>query len=198
MEIQSTGFEGLALVTPRRFGDERGFFLESYQRSRYAASGLDADFVQDNHSRSRQGVLRGMHFQVKRPQAQIVTVMQGRVFDVAVDLRRASRTFGKWFGAELSADTGPSQLVMAPGFAHGFLVLSESADLHYKVSRYYDHGDEGGLRWDDPDVGIRWPVTSAASIAARDAEFPRLVELGHDRLPHDPPVEYTTSQLPSQ
>ena len=190
MELTSTGLDGLVVVTPRRFGDNRGFFLESYQRSRYVDAGIDAEFVQDNHSRSRHGVLRGMHFQVKRPQAQIVTVMNGRVFDVAVDLRPASRTFGKWFGAELSADGGPSQLVMAPGFAHGFLVLSESADLHYKVSRFFDHADEGGVRWDDTEIGIRWPDAAArATVAPRDAAFPLLRELSRDELPHDPPVE---------
>lgn len=187
MDIRPTGLEGLLLIEPRRFVDERGFFLESYQRERYVAAGIDADFVQDNHSRSLKGVLRGLHFQVKRPQAQIVTLIHGRVFDVAVDLRPASKTFGKWFGAELSEE-GPRQLYMAPGFAHGFCVLSDVADLHYKVSRTYDHGDEGGLLWNDPDVGIRWPV-EPASVAPRDAAYPRLSELGPDRLPHHPPVE---------
>lgn len=187
MEIRPTGLEGLLLIEPRRFVDERGFFLESYQRERYVAAGIDADLVQDNHSRSLKGVLRGLHFQVKRPQAQIVTLIHGRVFDVAVDLRPASKTFGKWFGAELSEE-GPRQLYMAPGFAHGFCVLSDVADLHYKVSRTYDHGDEGGLLWNDPDVGIRWPV-EPTSVAPRDAAYPRLSALGPDRLPHHPPVE---------
>lgn len=187
MDIRPTGLEGLLLIEPRRFVDERGFFLESYQRERYVAAGIDSDFVQDNHSRSLKGVLRGLHFQVKRPQAQIVTLIHGRVFDVAVDLRPASRTFGKWFGAELSED-GPRQLCMAAGFAHGFCVLSDVADLHYKVSRYYDHTDEGGLLWNDPDVGIRWPV-EPASVAPRDAAYPPLSALGPDRLPHHPPVE---------
>lgn len=187
MDVRPTGLEGLLLVEPRRFGDERGFFLESYQRDRYRAAGFDADLVQDNQSRSKRGVLRGIHFQVRRPQAQIVTVMRGRVFDVAVDLRPRSPTFGKWFGAELS-DEGPRQLCMAPGFGHGFCVLSDIADLHYKVSRFYDHEDEGGLLWNDPDVGVRWPIVPE-SIAPRDAAYPRLRDLGPERLPHDPPIE---------
>src|ERR1700741_3978350 len=142
MEIRATGIEGLLLIAPRRFGDARGFFLESYQRERYAMAGIAHDFVKDNHSRSVKGVLRGLHFQVKRPQAQIVTVMRGRVFDVAVDLRPDSASFGRWYGVELS-DEGPRQLYMAPGFAHGFCVLSDFADLHYKVSQLYDRTDEG-------------------------------------------------------
>ena len=177
----------MLLIEPRKRGDARGFFLESYHRERYAAAGIEADLVQDNHSRSVKGVMRGLHFQIKRPQAQIVTVMHGKVFDVAVDLRPASPTFGKWFGAELSED-GPRQLYMAPGFAHGFCVLSDVADLHYKVSRYYDHTDEGGLLWNDPDVGIRWPI-EPESIAPRDAAYPRLAALSREGLPHDPPVE---------
>lgn len=157
--------------------------MESFSLPRYRELGIDGDFVQDNHSRSVRGVLRGMHFQVKRPQAQIVTVIRGRIFDVAVDLRHGSPTFGKWFGAELS-DSGPRQMVMAAGFAHGFCVLSEVADLHYKVTRLYDPQDEGGLAWNDPDVGVAWPIVPTA-IGARDAAYPRLRDLARDRLPHD-------------
>lgn len=188
MDVHPTGLEGLLLIAPVRFGDARGFFLETYQKDRYRSFGVDAEFVQDNHSRSTRGVLRGLHFQIKRPQAQMVTVMNGRIFDVAVDLRPASSTFGKWFGAELSSEDGPCQLFMAPGFAHGFYVLSEVADLHYKVSRYYDHADEGGLIWNDPEVGIRWPLEQAR-VSARDAAYPRLRELQASQLPHDPPME---------
>lgn len=188
MEVRETGLSGLFVVEPKRFGDARGFFLESWQKARYAAAGMDADMVQDNHSRSSRGVLRGMHYQVKRPQAQIVTVMRGKIFDVAVDLRPASPTFGKWFGAELSED-GPRQMFMAPGFAHGFYVLSDVADLHYKVSRSYDPEDEGGLLWNDPDVGIKWPTMTPGSVSPRDAAYPRLRDIAKDRLPHDPPVE---------
>ena len=191
MKIGSAGIAGLFLVEPVSFGDARGFLLESYQRRRYRDAGIDYDFVQDNHSRSAKGVLRGMHFQVKRPQAQIVTVLRGRIFDVAVDLRPQSATFGRWFGAELSDESGPRQLCMAPGFAHGYYVLSEFADLHYKVSRFYDPEDEGGLLWNDEDIGVAWPE-GLRLISPRDANYPRLREVSQDRLPHDPPVENVT------
>lgn len=181
MRIEPTGLEGLLVVEPKCFGDERGFFLENYQRDRYREAGILDEFVQDNHSRSIGGVLRGMHFQVKLPQAQIVTVMHGRIFDVAVDLRQNSKTFGKWFGVELS-DQGPRQIYMAPGFAHGFCVLSDVADLHYKVSRFYDHGDEGGLLWNDPDIGIKWTIENPV-VSARDAAFPLLRNIDRAALP---------------
>lgn len=186
MQVMSTGIEGLTLIEPRRFADARGFFLESYQKLRYHEAGITDAFIQDNHSRSGRGVLRGLHFQIKRPQAQIVTVMRGRVFDAVVDLRPSSPTFGHWFGAELS-DDGVCQMYMAPGLAHGFCVLSDFADLHYKVSRYYDHADEGGLLWNDPDVGIEWPE-DPNEISARDSAYPRLRDLTRERLPHAPPV----------
>ena len=186
MDVRPTGISGVLVLEPRSFADERGFFLESFQRPRYRELGIEGDFVQDNHSRSVKGVLRGMHFQVKRPQAQIVTVIRGRIFDAVVDLRPGSATFGKWFGTELS-DSGPRQVYMAPGLAHGFCVLSDVADLHYKVTRTYDAHDEGGLSWNDPDVGIQWPI-DPSSVGARDAAFPRLRDLGRDRLPQDPPV----------
>jgi len=181
MHVEQTGLAGLLLIEPKCFRDERGFFLETYQRSRYSTVGIDDDFVQDNHSRSVKNVLRGLHFQVKNPQAQIVTVMRGKIFDVVVDLRRSSTTFGRWFGAELS-DEGARQLYMAPGFAHGFCVLSEVADLHYKVTRTYDHTDEGGLLWNDPQVGIRWPI-DLPIVSPRDASYPKLRELDATRLP---------------
>lgn len=181
MRIEQTGLEGLLVIEPKCFGDERGFFLENYHRPRYRDAGITEEFVQDNHSRSVGGVLRGMHFQVQRPQAQIVTVMHGRIFDVAVDLRQNSKTFKQWFGVELS-DRGPRQIYMAPGFAHGFCVLSDVADLHYKVSRIYDHGDEGGLHWNDPDIGIRWPNQNPI-VSARDAAFPIIAKIDRAALP---------------
>ncbi|HSZ67835.1 MAG TPA: dTDP-4-dehydrorhamnose 3,5-epimerase [Xanthobacteraceae bacterium] len=181
MRIEPIGLSGLLLIEPRYFRDERGYFLESFSRPRYRDAGIADDFVQENHSRSYRGILRGLHFQVRRPQAQLVTVMRGRVFDVAVDLRRGSQTFGRWFGAELS-DEGVCQMYMAPGFAHGFCVLSDTADLHYMVSRIYDHSDEGGLLWSDPDIGIRWPV-AAPVVSAHDAAYPRLRDIASDRLP---------------
>ena len=133
MNITTTPLRGLLIIEPPCFQDERGYFVETYQESRYRKVGIQDSFVQDNHSRSDARVLRGLHFLVRRPQAQIVTVMHGRVFDVVVDLRLASPTFGRWFGIELS-EAGPRQVYMAPGFAHGFCVLSDRADLHYKVS----------------------------------------------------------------
>ena len=182
MQVNKTGLPGLLLIEPRCFRDDRGFFLESFQTERYRDSGISDAFVQDNHSRSRQGVLRGLHFQVKRPQAQIVTVIRGRIFDVAVDLRAGSATFGRWYGVELS-DEGARQLYMAPGFAHGFCVLSEFADLHYKVSGRYDQGDEGGVLWNDRDLGIGWPIAKPI-VSERDGAYPALRELDRASLPH--------------
>jgi dTDP-4-dehydrorhamnose 3,5-epimerase len=182
MNVKETGLAGLKLIEPRYFRDERGYFLETFARPRYRDAGISDDFVQENHSRSSRGILRGLHFQVRRPQAQLVTVMRGTVFDVAVDLRRGSKTFGRWFGAELS-DDGVCQMYMAPGFAHGFCVLSDTADLHYMVSRIYDHSDEGGLLWSDPDIGIRWPLP-APLVSARDGGYPRLCNIADERLPH--------------
>ena len=132
MKISSTPLDGLLIIEPDLFQDERGFFLETFQSSRYKRAGINDDFIQDNQSRSFKGVLRGLHFQMNRPQAQIVTLLSGRIFDVGVDIRPTSRTFGKWFGIELS-ESGPRQIYLAPGFAHGFCVMSDWADLHYKV-----------------------------------------------------------------
>jgi dTDP-4-dehydrorhamnose 3,5-epimerase len=182
MKIVEAGIPGLLLIEPDFRQDGRGFFLESFRRERYREIGIDDDFVQDNHSRSLRHVLRGLHFQVRHPQAQIVTVMRGRIYDATVDLRWRSAQFGKWFGVELS-DEGPRQLYMAPGFAHGFCVLSDTADLHYKVSREYTGDDEGGLLWSDPEIGIRWPIDDP-QISPRDATFPRLRDIPRDRLPH--------------
>ncbi len=182
MRVEQTGLSGLLLIEPRCFRDERGFFLESFQAERYRDNGIAETFVQDNHSRSRRGVLRGLHFQVKRPQAQLVTIMRGRVFDVAVDLRPDSATFGRWQGVELSEDE-PRQLYMASGFAHGFCVLSDFADLHYKVSRIYDESDESGVAWNDPQIGIRWPIENPM-MSSRDRSYPLLRKLDRARLPH--------------
>ena len=184
MHIEQTGLEGLLLIEPRRFRDERGFFLESYREERYRAAGIADDFVQDNHSRSLKGVLRGLHFQVRRPQSQLLTVMRGRIFDVTVDLRSWSATFGRWYGTELS-DEGPAQLYMAHGFAHGFCVLSDIADLHYKVSQSYDPSDEGGLLWSDPEIGIRWPIQTPI-VSKRDAAYPMLRQIPPEGLPQRP------------
>lgn len=143
MKIHNTNIAGLLVIEPKLYEDERGFFLETFQIDRYKKVGIDVNFKQDNQSRSKRNILRGLHFQVKKPQVQLLTVLRGTIFDVCVDLRINSPTFGKWFGVELSED-GPRQIYMAPGFAHGFFVSSEWADLHYKVSENYDHSDEGG------------------------------------------------------
>jgi dTDP-4-dehydrorhamnose 3,5-epimerase len=182
MIINTTPLEGLLIIEPEFFYDDRGFFLESFQKKRYEEFGINSNFIQDNQSRSMKNVLRGMHFQIKQPQSQIVTVLRGRIFDVVVDLRPKSHTFSKWFGVELS-DTGPRQIYMAPGFAHGFCVLSEWADLHYKVTSNYNPHDEGGLLWNDSDVGIIWPVENPI-LKSRDANFAKLKELNIDQLPH--------------
>ena len=184
MIIKQTPLDGLLVIEPHCFQDNRGFFLETYQADRYHDAGIVDTFVQDNQSRSVKGVLRGMHFQVQRPEAQLVTVIRGRIFDVGVDLRFTSPTFGQWFGIELH-DTGPRQIYMAPGFAHGFCVLSDLADLHYKVSRNYDADDEGGLHWNDLDVGIEWPLVNPA-VATRDASYLKLREIAQNQLPHAP------------
>jgi dTDP-4-dehydrorhamnose 3,5-epimerase len=182
MNVSRARLDGLFIIEPECFPDERGYFLETYRNDRYAESGIADRFVQDNLSRSRQGILRGLHFRVRRPQAQLVTVVRGRIFDVCVDLRTGSPTFSQWFGIELSDDR-PRQLFMAPGFAHGFCVLSEWADVHYKVTERYDPGDVAGLRWNDPDVGIRWPIATPL-LAPRDAAYPLLRELTASHLPH--------------
>lgn len=175
MKIVAHPFPGIIVLEPDRFEDARGFFLESFEQERYRELGIAENFVQDNHSRSKKDVLRGLHFTRNKPQAQIVTVMRGRIFDVVVDIRKDSPTFGEWFGAELS-DEGPRQVYMAHGFAHGFCVLSDWADLHYKVSERYDPSDEGGLIWNDSDVKIDWPIKGPV-ISERDARHRALVDL---------------------
>lgn len=175
MKVSTCKLEGILLIEPKRYNDERGFFLESFEQVRYRKLGIVDEFVQDNHSRSKKDVLRGLHFTKNKPQAQIVTVMRGKVFDAVVDIRKDSSTFGQWFGTELS-DEGIRQIYMPHGFAHGFCVLSDWADLHYKVSCTYDAEDEGGLLWNDPDVGIQWPLCAPA-VTVRDASYPKLKEL---------------------
>lgn len=177
MKVVAQPFPGIMVLEPDRFEDARGFFLESFEEERYRALGIAETFVQDNHSRSAKNVLRGLHFTRNRPQAQIVTVMRGRIFDVVVDIRKDSSTFGKWFGTELG-DEGPRQVYMAHGFAHGFCVLSDWADLHYKVSQRYDPNDDGGLRWNDSDVGIEWPINTPI-ISERDRNHPFLQSIAN-------------------
>jgi len=160
MNAQSTAIEGVFVLEPKVFGDARGFFMESYNRRAFReATGLDIDFVQDNHSRSRKGVLRGLHYQIQQPQGKLVRVTSGAVFDVAVDIRRGSPTFGRWVGVELSADNH-RQLWVPPGMAHGFVVLSESADFLYKTTDYYAPQFERSIAWNDPTIGIDWPLAA--------------------------------------
>lgn len=177
MRIIPTTLPEVLILEPRVFGDERGFFLESYNRRAFnAAVGRSVDFVQDNHSRSAQGVLRGLHYQLPpHAQGKLVRVASGSVFDVAVDVRHGSPRFGQWVGAELTA-ANQRQLWIPPGFAHGFLVLSESADFLYKTTDYYAPQAERSVRWDDPVLGIRWPVPTTIQIvvSAKDAVAPSL------------------------
>ena len=151
-----TGIEGMLLIEPTVFGDERGYFMETYNEGEFDAAGHAWRFVQDNESRSRRGVLRGLHMQVKHPQGKLVRAIEGEVFDVGVDLRKGSATFGKWFGAVLSREN-KRQLFIPEGFAHGFCVLSEDASFVYKCTSLYDPSDELGVKFDDPDIGIEWP-----------------------------------------
>ena len=181
MKVIPCPLEGLLLIEPTVFGDNRGFFLESWSRHRYHEAGLAADFVQDNFSRSARGTLRGVHFQNPRAQGKLVSVWEGEVWDVAVDVRRRSPTFGRWFGAPLSA-ANKHQFYLPPGFAHGFVVLSETALFHYKCTEFYSPADELGFRWDDPDVGIQWPSVVSPILSRRDAGSPLLKELPADRL----------------
>ncbi len=171
MQIVDTVLDDVKIVEPPVFGDERGFFMESWNLQKFEDAGLPTHFVQDNHSRSTQGVLRGMHFQIKHPQGKLVRVTAGEVFDVAVDMRRNSPQFGQWVGVALSA-SNHRQLWVPPGFAHGFYVMSESADFQYKCTDIYAPEYERSLRWDDPSVGIKWPLANgkAPSLAAKDAE----------------------------
>jgi len=188
IKAKKTPLEGFLILELETFKDDRGFFLETFQEKNYKEAGIKDKFVQDNQSRSSKGVLRGIHFQVKRPQAQIVTVMRGCIFDVGVDLRQNSSTFGQWYGVELS-DIGQRQVYMAPGIAHGFCVLSDLADLHYKVSRFYDPDDECGMLWNDSEVNIDWPSINPL-IHQRDATYQSLSQLIEShQLPHNPPIE---------
>ena len=170
MKFDTTPLEGVLVIQPRVFGDQRGFFLESWNARAFAEAGLDVGFVQDNHSRSRQGILRGMHFQTEQVQGKLVRVTRGAVYDVVVDLRRDSPSFGQWFGVELREDLN-NMLWMPPGFAHGFYVLSESADFLYKTTDYYHPESEVSLRWDDPEVGIEWPLVDGRppALSEKDA-----------------------------
>jgi len=176
MKIIQTPLEGFLVIELDIHEDDRGFFLETYQKERYQQAGIADKFVQDNHSKSVKGVLRGMHFQIKKPQAQIVTVMRGEIFDVVVDIRKKSETFGKWHGVILNANSRQRQVYMKPGFAHGFCALSDFVDLHYKVSEIYSGSDEGGLLWNDKDIGVQWPIKNPI-VSIKDKLYPKFSQL---------------------
>ena len=157
IKVTKCDIEGLYVIEPKVFPDSRGYFMETYNQRDFEEEGLNMVFVQDNQSMSTRGVLRGLHFQKEFPQGKLVRVLRGRVFDVAVDVRQHSATYGKWFGVELS-DENKKQFYISEGFAHGFLVLSDEAEFAYKVTDFYHPGDEGGIRWDDPEIGVAWPL----------------------------------------
>lgn len=161
--------EGLKIIVPKVFGDERGYFMETYNYKDYAAAGIDMEFVQDNQSSSAYGVLRGLHFQINYPQDKLVRVISGEVFDVAVDLRPGSRTFGKWHGEIISAEN-KKQFFIPKNFAHGFLVLSDTAEFTYKCTDFYHPNDEGGLLWCDPEIGIDWPIPNGMELIIADKD----------------------------
>jgi len=175
VKFHSTALSGVILVEPAVFRDARGFFMETYHQERFADAGIDAVFVQDNHSSSQRGAVRGLHYQIERPQGKLVRVVAGEIFDVAVDLRRGSPTFGRWFGAPLSAENHLQMWVPA-GFAHGFSVTSEHAEVIYKCTNGYYPKGERGLRWDDPDLGITWPVSNPI-LSDKDKRAPLLREV---------------------
>lgn len=170
MDIEQTSLQGVLLIKPKIWDDARGYFVETWQRDRYAALGMDMPFVQDNHSRSVFGTLRGLHFQKKHPQGKLVSVSLGAVVDVVVDIRPHSPSFGQWHSAELTAEN-QHQLWVPPGLAHGFVVTSEVAHFHYKCTDFYHPGDEGCLRWDDPEVGVRWSDVPYI-LSPKDAQAP--------------------------
>ncbi len=188
-EIEKAPISGLYIITPRCYGDERGYFMETYNSKDLSEAGLDMKFVQDNQSMSAKGVLRGLHFQKEHPQGKLVRVIRGRVFDVAVDIREGSPSYGEWFGIELSEEN-KKQFYIPEGFAHGFLVLSDIAEFCYKCTDFYHPEDEGGLAWNDPAIGIEWPEVSyldgkallngevEISLSEKDKKWPGLRDPG--------------------
>jgi dTDP-4-dehydrorhamnose 3,5-epimerase len=181
LNIKQLKIPGVFLTEPPCFADLRGFFMETFHREKYAAAGLDRDFVQDNHSHSKRGVLRGLHYQLKQPQGKLIYAVTGTIFDVAVDIRKGSPTFGQWTGAEISAENR-RQIYVPEGFAHGFVVLSEFADVIYKCTALYAPGDEYGILWSDPDIGIDWPVENPI-LSEKDLENPALKKVPEHHLP---------------
>lgn len=183
LNITNTILSGMKIIEPRVFSDERGFFLESFQVERIRSIGITEDFVQDNISRSKYGVLRGLHYQLKYPQGKLVTVIRGEVFDVSVDIRLGSPTFGKWFGVILN-DTNHKHIYIPPGFAHGFCVLSDQADFYYKCTDYYHPEDECGVLWNDANIEIEWPkLTKKPVLSVKDSLYNILNDIPAEKLP---------------
>jgi dTDP-4-dehydrorhamnose 3,5-epimerase len=176
MQVKQTPLADAFIIEPQVFGDGRGFFLESFNQQIFEEKiKQSVSFVQDNQSRSAKGVLRGLHYQIQHPQGKLVRVVHGSVFDIAVDVRRSSKSFGRWFGIELS-EQNHRQLWVPPGFAHGFLVLSDSADFLYKTTDYWYPEHERCIRWDDPTIGINWPITGEPALSAKDAQGKKMIE----------------------
>ncbi len=176
--VETTPIEGLLVITPKVFWDERGYFMETYNIADFTEAGIGSVFVQDNQSASKKGVLRGLHFQIQHPQAKLVRVIRGKVFDVAVDMRKGSATYGKWFGLTLSEEN-KKMFYIPKGFAHGFLVLSDYAEFTYKCTELYHPNDEGGIIYNDPDIGIDWPIEDGMELifSDKDTKWPLLKEL---------------------
>jgi dTDP-4-dehydrorhamnose 3,5-epimerase len=181
MDIKETKLQGLLVLEPKVFGDSRGFFLETYNKERYQAAGINPEFVQDNISFSQKGVLRGLHFQNPQPQGKLVQVLSGAVLDVAVDIRIGSATFGCWHGEVLSGENC-KQMYIPEGFAHGFCVISQTALFSYKCTNFYSPSTEGGVLWSDPDIGIDWQVNEPI-LSPKDSAYPRLKDIPRQRLP---------------
>lgn len=182
MNVSTTSLEGPIIIGPDVFADQRGFFMETYQRKRYRDAGIITDFVQDNLSFSVRGTLRGLHYQYPQGQAKLVQVVQGEIYDVALDIRIGSPSFGKWTGVHLSAEN-KRQFFIPEGFAHGFVVLSETALFMYKCSEFYDPQCEGGVRWSDPELGIEWPIPNPL-LSDKDCHWPLLKNIPENRLPN--------------
>ena len=177
MKVTETRLAGVLIIEPKVFGDSRGFFKETFQAERYREAGIEYTFVQDNYSRSQKGVLRGLHYQITKPQGKLVSCLKGAVFDVAIDVDPISATFGQYVGIELTEDNN-RQFWVPPGYAHGFCVLTDTADFQYKCTDYYDLSDEGGLIWNDPDVAIDWPIDQPL-LSDKDSKLPTLKELAN-------------------
>lgn len=184
MRVEETGLPGVVVIEPTIHGDHRGFFVETFRESILQAAGVPTRFVQENHSRSSKGVLRGLHYQLRCPQGKLVRVARGAVFDVAVDVRKGSPHFGKWYGTILDEES-MRMMYVPPGFAHGFVVLSDCADFLYKCTDYYDPDSEQGVSWDDPDIGIEWPITDV-KLSNKDLRHPLLKHQDAALLPVSP------------